>query len=188
MVENTGGREALRARLSLGAQTTAKIIAEQGGTQAAAMVAQAAVRHVARRRSPTASRPAVAKGLAREAMRAAGREVLEGRGQGSRYQVRDRGRLRCLRRRQGLPARRDDEERSARARGAGGLDRRGRRPAPACCSRRAFVAVTGGAAAPLVFAVGAGGAIGAKQVLRRLIGRVSSKVLARNVADGGQVG
>src|SRR5207247_1753203 len=32
-----------------------------------------------------------------------------------------------------------------------------------------FVAVTGGAAAPVVFAVGASGAIGAKQILRRLV-------------------
>lgn len=188
MVENTTAVvDALAPGLSLGAQTTAKIIADQGGTQAAAIVAQAAGLHAGKAALTDGVSAAVAKGLAREAMKAAGREVLKGAGKAAGIGFVIEGAFGAyegvtayqrgeMTKKEALAHAAQEASTGAVATGAGVLLAAG------------LVAVTGGAAAPLIFAVGAGGAIGAKQVLRRLIGRVSSKVLARNVADQGQVG
>ncbi|CAN90196.1 hypothetical protein predicted by Glimmer/Critica [Sorangium cellulosum So ce56] len=187
MVENTTAVvDALAPGLSLGAQTTAKIIGDQGGTQAAAIVAQAG-RHAGQAALTDGVSAAVAKGLAREAMRAAGREILKGAGKAAgigfvidgafgAYEGVTAYQRGEMTRKEALAHAAQEASTGAMATGAGVLLAAG------------LVAVTGGAAAPLVFAVGAGGAIGAKQALRRLVGRVSSKVLARNVADEGQVG
>ncbi|WP_441289443.1 hypothetical protein ACSRUE_01355 [Sorangium sp. KYC3313] len=188
MVENTTAVvDALAPGLSLGTQTTAKLIADQGGTQAAAIVAQAAGRHAGQAALTDGVSTAVAKGLAREAMRAAGREVLKGAGKAAGIGFVIEGAFGAyegitayqrgeMTRNEALAHAAQEASTGAVATGAGVLLAAG------------LVAVTGGAAAPLVFAVGAGGAIGAKQALRRLVDRVSSKVLARNVAGEGQVG
>ncbi|WP_437590123.1 hypothetical protein [Sorangium sp. So ce1000] len=188
MVENTTAVvDAFAPGLSMGAQATAKVIAAQGETQTAAIVAQAAARQAGKAALTDGASAAVAKGLAREAMKAAGREVLKGAGKAAGIGFVIEGAFGAyegvtayqrgeMTKREALAHAAQEASTGAVATGAGVLLAAG------------LVAVTGGAAAPLVFAVGAGGAIGAKQILRRLIGRASSKFLARNVADEGQVG
>ncbi|WP_437279011.1 hypothetical protein WME90_00210 [Sorangium sp. So ce375] len=188
MVENTTAVvSAFAPGLSLGAQATTKLIADQGGTQAAAIVAQTAARQAGKAALIDGVSTTVAKGLAREAMRAAGREVLKGAGKAAgigfvidgafgAYEGVTAYQRGEMTKKEALTHAAQEASTGAVATGAGVLLAAG------------LVAVTGGAAAPLVFAVGAGGAIGAKQVLRRLIDRVSTKTLARNVADEGQVG
>ncbi|WP_438007273.1 hypothetical protein WME89_00210 [Sorangium sp. So ce321] len=188
MVENTTAVvDALAPGLSMGAQATAKVIVDQGGKQAGALVLHEAARQAGQAALTEGASAVAAKALAREAMKTAGREVLKGAGKAAgigfvvdgafgayegvtAYQ---RGRMT---KKEALAHAAQEASTGAVATGAGVLLAAG------------LVAVTGGAAAPLVFAVGAGGAIGAKQILRRLIDRASSKVLVPAVPDGGQPG
>lgn len=191
MVENTTAVvDAFAPGLSLGAQATttaAKIIVDQGGKQAGALVVHEAARHAGHAALADGASAAAAKVLAREAMKTAGREVLKGAGKAAgigfvidgafgAYEGVTAYQRGQMTKKEALAHAAQEASTGAVATGAGVLLAAG------------LVAVTGGAAAPLVFAVGAGGAIGAKQILRRLIGRASSKVLVPTVPDGAQPG
>ncbi|WP_437756066.1 hypothetical protein [Sorangium sp. So ce1389] len=188
MVENTTAVvDALAPGLSMGAQATAKVIVDQGGKQASALVLHEAARQAGQAALTDGASAVAAKALAREAMKTAGREVLKGAGKAAgigfvvdgafgAYEGVTAYQRGEMTKKEALAHAAQEASTGAVATGAGVLLAAG------------LVAVTGGAAAPLVFAVGAGGAIGAKQVLRRLIGRVSPKVLIRTVPDGGQPG
>ncbi|WP_148313198.1 hypothetical protein [Sorangium cellulosum] len=188
MVENTTAVvDAFAPGLSVGAQATAKIIVDQGGKQAGALVAQAAARQAGQAALTDGASAAVAKTLTREVMKTAGREVLKGAGKAAgigfvidgafgAYEGVTAYQRGEMTRKEAMVHAAQEASTGAVATGAGVLLAAG------------LVAVTGGAAAPLVFAVGAGGAIGAKQVLRRLVGRVSPKILVRPVPDGSQAG
>ncbi|XYH98236.1 hypothetical protein ACMHYB_00230 [Sorangium sp. So ce1128] len=188
MVENTTAVvDALAPGLSMGAQATAKVIVDQGGKQAGALVLHEAARQAGQAALTDGASAVAAKALAREAMKTAGREVLKGAGKAAgigfvvdgafgAYEGVTAYQRGQMTKKEALAHVAQEASTGAVATGAGVLLAAG------------LVAVTGGAAAPLVFAVGAGGAIGAKQVLRRLIGRASSKVLVPTVPDGGQTG
>ncbi len=184
MVENTTAVvDVFAPGLSLGAQATAKIIVDQGGKQAGALVAQ----QVGQAALTDGASAAVARTLAREVMKTAGREVLKGAGKAAgigfvidgafgAYEGVTAYQRGQMTKKEAITHAAQEASTGAVATGAGVLLAAG------------LVAVTGGAAAPLVFAVGAGGAIGAKQILRRFVGRVSSKIQIRPVPDGSQVG
>ncbi|WP_437676482.1 hypothetical protein [Sorangium sp. So ce131] len=187
-----GAREGLRRVLV--DNTTAVVdalapglsLAREGGAQAGALGVTEAARQVGQAALAEGAPVAAARALTREVMKAAGREVLKGAGKAAgigfvvdgafgayagltAYQ---RGEMT---KQQALVHTAQEASTGAVATGAGVLLAAG------------LVAVTGGAAAPIVFAVGAGGAIGAKQLLRRLVARATSKALVRVVPDGGQV-
>ncbi|WP_437635246.1 hypothetical protein [Sorangium sp. So ce854] len=198
MVENTAAVvDTFAPGLSMGPQATAaaKLIVDQGGKQAGALVAQEAARRAGQAALADGASAAAAKALAREAMKTAGREVLKGAGKAAgigfvidgafgAYEGVTAYQRGEMTKKGALAHAAQEASTGAVATGAGVLLAAG------------LVAVTGGAAAPLVFAVGAGGAIGAKQILRRLVGRASSKILVRPVVptvpdgapDGGQAG
>ncbi|WP_437780571.1 hypothetical protein [Sorangium sp. So ce1097] len=194
MVENTTAVvDTFAPGLALGPQATAaaKIIADQGGKQAGALVAREAARQAGQAALADGASAAAARALAREAMKTAGREVLKGAGKAAgigfvidgafgAYEGVTAYRRGEMTRKGALTHAAQEASTGAVATGAGVLLAAG------------LVAVTGGAAAPVVFAVGAGGAIGAKQILRRLVSRASSKIPVRTapdgVPDGGQAG
>lgn len=185
MVRNTAAVvDTFAPGLSVGAQTTTKVIVDQGVKQAGALAAQEAARQ-AGQAALAAGAPEAAKALAREAVKTAVREVLKGAGKaagigflidgafGTYEGIRacQRGEMT---KKEAIVHAAQEASTGAVATGAGVLLAAG------------LVAVTGGASVPLMFAVGAGGAIGTKQILRRLIGRASSKILVRAVPDEGQ--
>ncbi|MGK4008114.1 hypothetical protein WMF31_36185 [Sorangium sp. So ce1036] len=187
MVHNaTAVVDTLAPGLAMGAQTTAKSIVDQGGKQAGAQIAQEAARQAGQAALAGAA-PEGARALAREAMKTAGREVLKGAGKAAgigflvdgafgTYEGITAYQRGEMTRKEAIAHAAQEASTGAVATGAGVLLAAG------------LVAMTGGAAAPLVFAVGAGGAIGTKQILRRLIGRASSKILVRAVPAGVQPG
>lgn len=165
----TAVMDAFAPGLSLGTREAAKRLADHGAKQAAALAGQEAARQ-AGQAALVHGAPAVARALTREVVKAAGKEVLKGAGRAAGIGFVIEGAFGAfegvMAYRRGAMTRKDalvhaakEASTGAVASGAGVLLAAG------------LVAVTGGAAAPVVFAVGAGGAIGTKRLLRRLIDR-----------------
>jgi hypothetical protein len=173
MVQNSAHLvNTLAPDLALGVREVVKVIGEQSSTQAGALVVDETAKQVAR---AAFTKGAPAGGvLARATIKVAGKEVLKGAaasagigfvidGAFGGYEGVMAYRRGEMTKQQAIAHTAKEASTGAVATGIGVLLAAG------------LVAVTGGAAAPAVFAVGAGGAIGSKQILRKLVDGVAAR-------------
>jgi hypothetical protein len=165
--------DALAPGLSLGAREASQLVAEQSAKQAAAVVVQEAARQTGRA-ALTEGAPEAVKALARETAKAAGREVLKGAAKAAGIGLVIDGAFGAY---EGISAHRRGEmtKEQAFAHTAKEASTGAVATGVGVLLAAGLVAATGGAAAPVVFVVGAGGAIGAKQLLRRLVDGVAAR-------------
>jgi hypothetical protein len=165
--------DAFASELSLGARAAAKLLGEQSAAQGGAVMVHEAAKQ-AGTAALTVVAPSAGKALAQGAMKAAGREVLKGAvkaagiglvidGAFAGYEGIRAYRRGEMTKKEAIVHTAKEASTGAVATGVGVLLAAG------------LVAVTGGMAAPVVFAVGASGAIGAKEILRRLVDGVATR-------------
>lgn len=165
--------DALAPGLSHGAREASKLVAEQGVQQTGALVVEASAKR-AGRAALTRGVPAAATALAEETAKAAGREVLKGAGKAAGIGFVIDGAIGAYEGisavRRGEMTRNDAIAHTAKEASTGAVA-----TGVGVLLAAGLVAVTGGVAAPVAFAVGAGGAIGAKHLLCRLVDGVTAR-------------